>query len=1331
MRKGGRKGGRGLAGLLPIVLAASGASCSDFDATRTPPPQASLGEEIYGVVCDRVGAQSLHEDLTGASYAGICHRLPDGTFASQVDTSQLPALVDGATDASGKPVPLARQQQDRAYGIARVETMGKHRTDLIEALDATFPDKTIPIKDITNPDPTQSCTAAAAPGSLHTELANLLGRFDPLYDDGTIPQATEALADVANAFHADADAQTAWAIDDARAGYRPIDMALGVARSVTSYPGLRDFADSALSLLSADSDPYASSPTPGAAHTQLESLLAAGRAELANATVSPALPLLTVTVDPQTNRTLLSRPRNDLEFLQSIFYAQDASFGAGQAHYIAARDPRGYAVVSPIGGKIPAPFVDADGDGLADVDGFGQFVTTGTTPAPSPFLAVGAPNAVARDTFGRALPSSGGAPIYGSLDTSHTYTASLAHTLQPLVDPNPADSRETLMNLLAGAYVIAGARTPGTTKSYADGQKVTYSAFGAASSPLLDLIYAFGSILADPTADDTLSFAEALVKGNPNDVARVTGDILYSKDIANADSTAHLPATSTLWDELIDVAIEIEQEPGLLEDVLRAFGNPATVSLGSVFGGYAQYDDRISYDRNNLNGPAFNFTTNSTSPPSTAPDRSMPDANANRTEMQRFVQVVHDANGVAACNKQGAVVHAQGLPVVGSLDVCDGGPCSLGGTPFDECKVYKIDNLAAFFLDSIVGQATFYFRGQILREGLCAFGLCVGAATVGVVEQSSGIGYDSSDADAYNGPDPSQDGFWDLATSTTLRPKTAWLNRHVFFDLANDSPTRSGPNYRTNHFFSDLNEEFGSAACPERVIPDPCKGDSSCGSGADVAPDGMVHGLRSCPSGEGLFARDQDATFVSEEFGFLNAIAPIVGAFANHKREDLFIALMEVLHKHWQSPQGVAANEDECLLGLDPQTSAPVYCTKDGADSYEPLLGKILPSDLLPALNNLVSVASSINLPTCQAADPAGACATPGPTLDGVSILANAAQALIDPTRAQTFGLVDRQGRKTSSRNDGTSNPQVTPVYLVLEALDEVDQAFATYATAHPQDAGRQAAWRQARSQLVDQLLGTTGENTATQSFVDPSVPAILPVVLDAVRSQLHAHCPSPSGPCAWAQKTFPGDATTSVTGPIFATVLDLADAVRQNGTARMETEKLLTYLLDPTSGSAALPELLASVDDLLQLLNDDKDMVPLYHVLATAAEPGQTDAQGNVHPGVVDATTTLLGRLAGRAYDTSHTEICADELDPNGVLDLALANLVTPMTTKSGAATETPLETILDAISDVNRLSPGSPSALRAGDFGNMASELSQFLLDPDRGLEQFYAIVRAGTKD
>jgi hypothetical protein len=250
------------------------------------------------------------------------------------------------------------------------------------------------------------------------------------------------------------------------------------------------------------------------------------------------------------------------------------------------------------------------------------------------------------------------------------------------------------------------------------------------------------------------------------------------------------------------------------------------------------------------------------------------------------------------------------------------------------------------------------------------------------------------------------------------------------------------------------------------------------------------------------------------------------------------------------------------------------------------------------------------------------------------------------------------------------------------------------------------------------------------QSFADPSLQHILPVILGAARSQLWSYCPPGSTSCPWARTTLANEAATTIGGPTFAGSMDLNEAIRQDQTGRTSTEKLLTYLVDSGSSNDALAELLASSDDLIQVMSDDANMVPLYHVMSSAMVPSTTDAQGNLQRGVVDATTALLARVAGRAYDANNVEICANELDPDAVLNVALAHLVTPMTGSNGQPTETPLEVILDTIADVNRAGPGATTKLQGSDYANMANELSEFLLDDQRGLEQFYQIVRNGTE-
>jgi hypothetical protein len=149
-----------------------------------------------------------------------------------------------------------------------------------------------------------------------------------------------------------------------------------------------------------------------------------------------------------------------------------------------------------------------------------------------------------------------------------------------------------------------------------------------------------------------------------------------------------------------------------------------------------------------------------------------------------------------------------------------------------------------------------------------------------------------------------------------------------------------------------------------------------------------------------------------------------------------------------------------------------------------------------------------------------------------------------------------------------------------------------------------------------------------------------------------------------------------------------------------------------------------------VQAMRDDTNMIPLMHVGAEAAAPSLVDPSGRVvRKGLVDSQLALLTRLNGRALDEAGNEICSKEIDPNQILPIMLANLVTPMKGRDGQTTETPLEVIMDVVADVNRAAPESSDKLAPADFANIADNVSDFLLNKETGMEQLYAVIREGT--
>ncbi len=108
-----------------------------------------------------------------------------------------------------------------------------------------------------------------------------------------------------------------------------------------------------------------------------------------------------------------------------------------------------------------------------------------------------------------------------------------------------------------------------------------------------------------------------------------------------------------------------------------------------------------------------------------------------------------------------------------------------------------------------------------------------------------------------------------------------------------------------------------------------------------------------------------------------------------------------------------------------------------------------------------------------------------------------------------------------------------------------------------------------------------------------------------------------------------------------------------------------------------------------------------------------------------------LLSKVSGRYFDKDNVEICKREIDPNQVLAVALGNLVTPI--KDGEFKgQAPLEVIIDVIADVNRVDPTQKyeGTLDRSDYAAVSTNVVDFLVNKERGLEQFYEVIRQGTK-
>src|SRR5207247_8229249 len=123
---------------------------------------------------------------------------------------------------------------------------------------------------------------------------------------------------------------------------------------------------------------------------------------------------------------------------------------------------------------------------------------------------------------------------------------------------------------------------------------------------------------------------------------------------------------------------------------------------------------------------AWNLTTGNVSPMLSPVDRSLPDTGTNRSALQRFMQLLHDANGLAACTKDGAIAHVDivwnGIPVKLDYptDLLAKSACAFLGSSapakLPACGVLRFENVAALLLDVALDRANLDIRDDCLKK---------------------------------------------------------------------------------------------------------------------------------------------------------------------------------------------------------------------------------------------------------------------------------------------------------------------------------------------------------------------------------------------------------------------------------------------------------------------------------------------------------------------------------------------------------------------------------------------------------------------------------------
>ncbi|MFO0662202.1 MAG: hypothetical protein U0165_20565, partial [Polyangiaceae bacterium] len=1120
-------------------------------------------------------------------------------------------------------------------------------------------------------------------------------------------------------------------------------------RPLFKYPDFRKFIQLALDRFG-----------PGGKHEEVfQRLLATAEGELRAIQADPAVPPLQI----DTAKFQPNRPRGILEILSGLMLAQDDAFaisGGATPRYIAARDFRGFAMVegsTPGIAGVPAPFFDSDGDGLPDVDLLGRYVASDGKPifAAPPFKAPDAvfDSAWTFDDTHRAQRD--GVLVYKYVDTSRALLGRMSLDLQPLAATRgtaDAPAPSSLMKALEGAYALAGVRKSSASKAFGvssgPGGKngapdVFYTGFDPKTSPLVDVTHAVGQILGSPGSDDYLGYMLQLHEQHPELTAKAVSLAFNIWDKGKTYPNATLKDESVFWDEFTEWLVRVaridasrfsgvanpgETPRGLLKDVLLAASTPqARQWLPKAYAPAFLNKDNVNYNPGAINGPPLNKSTGNLfgdNPFQTPVNRSQSDASYdNRSVFQRFIQLIAETNHVKTCNKYNAKIRVstdlpctQGFlgPIINFI-VGDYIELPLDIDPFndpapiDECGLFEIEELAVFFVDSLLPQGhPRKAKIRVLDQGLNDLLNTLQSLAPGLVS-ACGLDVDNVFTNSSG-----------LSGLTSSAPTAGALSRLVYFDAQTDA-FPSAPldslidttNKQTNLFISGVMDPVGTNLC----TPD-AKGVNSCSS-FDQTLRGRIPG--------GIFyfeapyiASGSDGNPTS---GFYEGMKPILTAFANYSfpgtypgnacpkdpdtnackigidqntgqclcpGELLFTDLIEILNKHWPQDASALSRYEELLAWIF-GSSGILETGKELTDTFQTM------DYTSPRVKN-------------------------GAKRDGLDVSLDLLQLLLDPKVAESLNFVDAKGNNEGKRNDGSSRAvgerHITPYDMLVAALRGMDKRFDDIG-----DPDKKARWKEARGELVDQFV--LAQNN---QWVNPAIAKAIPILGNIAREHVNAHCSDreTTKQCDWARSSLSKQPDV-MERPLFSAVLDFNEALRGDDEARIEIEKLVTYLITENNND---PELLAatlsSLGDIMQVLQDDTNLSPILNAFAEGAVPrlrygedGTATEQDKV--GAASKSLELLRTLLDDHNDLPAAKADEVSIDRYHLLDVALRNAVTPL----GDGKLTPIEVILDTIADINRIDSSVEGSLEAKDYAAVSTGVVDFLTDPYRGLDQFYTIV------
>ncbi len=428
------------------------------------------------------------------------------------------------------------------------------------------------------------------------ELADtqeFLVRQLPLYDDATIPEATQKLGAAVHRLADDREALISLAALGHRIGYVDLSHEEALLRRIAGYSKYRALTRAMIDLaLEHDGLDAAGAPDPDEsdALTRLQTSLA----------------------DNLANLELSADAERDVVLMAELMLSEDPRLAerAPGSVQVVARDPRGVAKVAAPTGRVPTPFVDrTPADGLADVDPEGRFVGEDGRPLGLQPFAAG----VGRDATGRLLDPQG-ATVFEYVDLDRTLLAGTLRDSRTLIE------RGIPMKMVRTFDHVLGDRYEGR---YTNDQA------------MLELMHATGNAMNFNELPDLMALVRILLEEHEATTTWSMLELQAQLDLADRYPNLALQPGSTFFEDLIGWLRKVLAVRGLAEDVIEVMQQP------EVLGTPEAMVQLLSHKKARISEADFDNRSIFVE----AVDRGQPDRGANQSIGQRLFHLIYDTKG--------------------------------------------------------------------------------------------------------------------------------------------------------------------------------------------------------------------------------------------------------------------------------------------------------------------------------------------------------------------------------------------------------------------------------------------------------------------------------------------------------------------------------------------------------------------------------------------------------------------------------------------------------------------------------------------------------------